>query len=288
MSYDNNIMEPQKDKSAAELAEVSRELRLSALEMLYKAGSGHPGSTFSTMDILTALYFGGILKYDSARPDWNERDYFLMSNGHAAPALYAILAKAGYFAETELGKLRQLGAGAQGHPHRGSLPGIEISSGSLGQGLSVGIGLAQAARLKNTGQKVYVMMSDGEQEEGSTWEAIMLAPKLKLNNLIAIIDKNGMQIDGATNKVMPSLDPLAEKYRAFGWRVLEINGHDFDEILSALKEVEDVKDDRRSVAIIANTVRGKGVSFMENNPSWHAGKITEKQYEQAKNELMDK
>jgi len=275
--------------NSQELAQIARQLRLAALGAMYKCGSGHPGSTFSTMDVLTALYFGGILKYDPLQPEWNERDYFLMSNGHAAPALYVVLAKAGYFVETELEKLRQLGNSAQGHPHRGSLPGIEISSGSLGQGLSVGIGLARAAQFKKTGQKVFVMMSDGEQEEGSTWEAVMLAPKLKLNNLIAIIDKNGMQIDGATSTVMPNLDPLADKYRAFGWSVKEIDGHDFAEITSALKDIEDIKDDKRPdklpLAIVARTVRGKGASFMENSPSWHAGKISDEQFMQAKNEL---
>jgi transketolase len=269
--------------NSQELTQIARELRLLALRAMYQCGSGHPGSTFSTMDVLTALYFGGILKYDPAQPDWQERDYFLLSNGHAAPALYAVLAKAGYFAETELDKLRQLGAGAQGHPHRGALPGVEISSGSLGQGLSVGIGLARAAQLKKSGQKIYVMQSDGEQEEGSTWEAVMLAPKLGLDNLITIIDKNGMQIDGATKQVMPSLDPLADKYRAFGWAVKEIDGHNFDEIIPAFKEVQ---EEGKPLVIIANTVRGKGVSFMENSPSWHAGKITDEQYEQAKKDLM--
>lgn len=272
-----------KTTNIQELQQIARELRLSALGAMYKAGSGHPGSTFSTMDILTTLYFGVVLQYDPRRPDWNERDYFLMSNGHAAPALYAVLAKAGFFEKAELEKLRQLGNSAQGHPHRGSLPGVEISSGSLGQGLSVGIGLAQAAQLKKTDQKVYVLMSDGEQEEGSTWEAVMLAPKLKLNNLIAIIDKNGMQIDGATKTVMPNLDPLAEKYRAFGWGVLEIEGHDFAEISTAFTTA---KNSTEPVVIIAKTVRGKGVSFMENSPAWHAGKITNEQFEIAKNDLL--
>ena len=265
-----------------ELAMISRELRLSALDALFKAGSGHPGSTFSSMDVLTVLYFGGFLKYDCNNPEWNERDYFLLSNGHAVPALYAVLAKAGYFDKTELDKLRQIGAGAQGHSHRGSLPGIEISSGSLGQGLSVGIGLACTVQVKKTDQKIYVMMSDGEQEEGSTWEAVMLAVKLKLNNLIAIIDKNGMQIDGTTKHVMPSLDPLAEKYRAFGWNVSEIDGHNFEEIIATLA-TEKITNCPR--AIVSKTIRGKGVSFMENSPKWHAGKITEEQYEQAKDEL---
>lgn len=265
-----------------ELAQIARGLRLVALEAMYRCGSGHPGSAFSTLDVLTALYFGGILKYDPTRSDWSERDYFLLSNGHAAPALYAVLAKAGYFSVDELFKLRELGSGAQGHPHRGSLSGVEISSGSLGQGLSVGIGLASAAKTRKTEQEVFVMQSDGEQEEGSTWEAVMLAPKLKLDNLITIIDKNGMQIDGATMAVMPNLDPLADKYRAFGWAVREIDGHNFAEIIPAFKEKQEAG---KPLAIIAKTVRGKGVSFMENSPHWHAGKISEEQYEQAKKEL---
>ncbi|HLD25464.1 MAG TPA: transketolase [Candidatus Andersenbacteria bacterium] len=262
-----------------DLAEKVIQLRREVIDALYAAQSGHPGSALSTMEMLVALYYGEILKYDPQRPDWEDRDYFLLSNGHACPALYVVLAEAGYFDAAELQKLRQLGAGAQGHPHRGSLPGVEISSGSLGQGLSVGLGLAHALKLQGRKNHVYVMMSDGEQEEGSTWEAVMYAGKSGLDNLTAIIDKNQFQIDGATADVMPSLDPLAEKYRAFNWEVQEIDGHNFSEILPALEQVT------RPLAIISHTIRGKGVSFMEGSTHWHAGAISAEQYETAKNEL---
>lgn len=266
----------------AKLSNKSRELREDAIKMLYKAQSGHPGSAMSTMDVLTVLFYGGILKHSPKNSEDSNRDYFILSNGHACPSLYAVLADRGYFKKSELGKLRQLGAGAQGHPHRGSLPGIEISSGSLGQGLSVGIGLAYGARLKTKNNFIYVMMSDGEQEEGSTWEAVMYAPKKKLNNLVAIIDKNNYQIDGATKDVMPNLDPLGDKYAASGWHVQEIDGHDFGEINNALGKAQKIK---KPAVIIANTVRGKGVSFMENSEHWHAGAISDEEYEQAMEEL---
>jgi len=274
-------MEQITKKSFDELALIAKKLRLVVIDALYEAGSGHPGSSLSVMDLLVTLYFGGFLKYDPKNSQWEERDLFLLSNGHAVPALYAILAEAGYFDFNELNGLRKLGRGAQGHPKRDSLPGIEISSGSLGQGLSVGIGLALAAQLKKTGQKVFVMMSDGEQQEGSTWEAVMLAPKLKLDNLTAIIDKNKMQIDGTTQEVMPNLDPLVEKYLAFGWEVKEVNGHNIKEIIGALS----AKNKNGPRVIVANTLRGKGVSFMEGSKHWHAGKITPDQYEQAKKDI---
>jgi transketolase len=268
-------------KSPEELVLIAKRLRRIVIDALYEAGSGHPGSSMSVMDLLVTLYFGGFLNHDPKNPEWKERDLFLLSNGHAAPALYAILAEAGYFDFDELNGLRKLGRGAQGHPKRGSLSGVEISSGSLGQGLSVGIGLAYCALIKNTKQKVFVIMSDGEQQEGSTWEAVMLAPKLKLNNLTAIIDKNQMQIDGSTHEIMPSMDSLAEKYLAFGWEVKEINGHNFEEITGALSD----KNKSGPRVIIANTLRGKGVSFMEGSEHWHAGKITTEQYEQAKKDI---
>lgn len=268
------------------LEETARGLRKQVIEMLYEAQSGHPGSSLSGMDMLVTLFFDDLLKHDPEKPDMADRDYFILSNGHACPALYAVLAKRGYFLKDELKKLRQLGAGAQGHPHRGSLPGIEISSGSLGQGLSVGIGLALASRRRKQDKRtVYVMMSDGEQEEGSTWEAVMYAPKEKLDNLIALVDKNGMQIDGFTKKVMPTLDPLAAKYRAFGWHVQEIDGHNFKVIRKALVKAKQIN---KPAVIIAHTVRGKGVSYMENSEHWHAGAITREQYQVAMEELASK
>jgi len=269
-----------------QLESRAKGLRRQTIDMLYLAQSGHPGSSLSVMDILVTLFFGGLLKHDPAHPGWEERDLFILSNGHACPALYAVLAQRGYFEWQELKRLRQLGARAQGHPHRGSLPGVEISTGSLGQGLSVGIGLALAGQRKNKGKRrVYVMMSDGEQEEGSTWEAVMYAPKEKLDNLIAIVDKNGMQIDGFTKHVMPHLDPLAEKYRAFGWLVQEIDGHNMREISLAVCQAQKAK---KPTVIIAHTIRGKGVSFMENSEHWHAGALTPEQYKVAMEELKAK
>lgn len=264
------------------LPALAKSLRFEALEMLYQAQSGHPGSALSTMDVLAALYFGDTLRHDPKKPDWDKRDYFLLSNGHACPALYVVLAEAGYFPKTELKKLRQLGAGAQGHPHRGSLPGIEISAGSLGQGLSVGIGIAAGLKLQKKPNKVYVMMSDGEQEEGSTWEAVMYAPKQRLDNLIAIIDKNKFQIDGATKDIMPGLDSLAEKYKAFHWQVQEIDGHNFAEIVAALEKAQQADS---PTVIISHTIRGKSVSFMEGSDHWHAGAISPEQFEQIKKEF---
>lgn len=258
------------------------QLKRETIEALYRAQSGHPGSSMSTMEVLVALYFGGFLRYDPKHSHDPERDYFLLSNGHACPALYAVLADAGFFPKEELAQLRQLGAFAQGHPHRGSLPGVEISTGSLGQGLSVGIGLAYAIKLQRRKNKVVVLMSDGEQEEGSTWEAVMSATKFKLSKLIAIVDKNKFQIDGATEDIMPGLDPLAKKYKAFNWQVQEIDGHNVSEVLTALQKAE---KSRKPSVIIAHTVRGKGVSFMEGSDHWHAGVINEEQYRQALREL---
>lgn len=264
------------------LQRKAKKLRREVIAMLYQAQSGHPGSALSTMDLIAALYFSGVLKYNPKQAASVSRDYFLLSNGHAAPALYAVLAEAGYFSKKELKNLRQLGSGTQGHPHKGALPGVEISSGSLGQGLSVGIGIALALKKKRKKNNVWVMMSDGEHQEGSTWEAIMSASKFGLSNLVAIVDKNGMQIDGNTSVVMPGLDPLADKYRAFNWNVLEIDGHDVLQILNALKGAKEAKE---PTVIIAQTIRGRGVSFMENSPHWHAGALTDAQYKQALEDL---
>lgn len=265
-----------------ELPAKARQLRRAAIDACYAAQSGHPGSALSIMDMLVALYYGGHLQHDPHDPAAADRDYFLLSNGHACPGWYAVLADRGYFPQEELQQLRQLNAGLQGHPHRGSLPGIEMSSGSLGQGLSVGIGLAYSVRLTHQSNRVYVMMSDGDHEEGSTWEAIMFAPKQQLDNIIVVVDRNHMQIDGWTADVMPALDNLAAMYESFGWSVQEIDGHDFTAINSALTTAQAATN---PAVIIANTVRGKGVSFMENSEHWHAGAISQEQYEQAKRDL---
>lgn len=258
------------------------QLRRMAIDACYSAQSGHPGSALSIMNVLVALYYDEVLKHDPNNPTDEDRDYFLLSNGHACPGLYAVLADRGYFPKEDLQNLRKLGANVQGHPHLGALPGIEVSSGSLGQGLSVGIGIASGLKLKKSDRTVYVMMSDGEQQEGSTWEAVMYAPKRNLDNLVAIVDKNGFQIDGSTEEVMPGLDPLAEKYKAFNWHVQEIDGHNHDEIMAALQEAKNADG---PAVIISNTLRGKGVSYMKGSEHWHAGAISDEQYEQAKQEL---
>ena len=258
------------------------QFRREILETLQIAGSGHPGGSLSAVEIMISLY-GYKLKHNAQSPDWGGRDYLIVSKGHVTPVVYVTLANYGFFPKEELQHLRQLGAKVQGHPHRGSLPGIEISSGSLGQGLSVGIGIAAALKLQGGKNRVYVMMSDGEQEEGSTWEAIMAAPKFKVDNLTAIVDKNRMQIDGATEHVMPTLDPLAEKYKAFQWEVQEIDGHNPTEIMSALQKPP--ASTGTPNVIISHTTRGQGVSFMENSDHWHAGAITPEQFATIKKEL---
>jgi len=265
-----------------QLTEKARQIRVETIKLLYEAQSGHPGSALSMADILTALYFKPILKFDPKNPDWDKRDYFLLSVGHAVPVMYSLLTLAGYYPKAKLKGLRAFGSDLQGHPKRGTFPGIEISSGSLGQGLSVGIGLALALKLDKQPNKVVVMTSDGEQEEGSTWEALMFAAKHKLDNIIAVVDKNESQINGPTKQVMPSLDPLPDKYQAFGWKVVEINGHSFPQIIAALEQGYNTKG---PLAIIANTTIGKGVSYMEGDYKWHHGKLTDELYQQALNDL---
>jgi transketolase len=265
-----------------ELEDIARKIRIETIKSLYAAQSGHPGSSLSIMDVLVALYFGGGLTHDPAKPDWEGRDYFLLSNGHAAPGLYACLAMAGYYPVEKLDGLRKIGTPLHGHPIRGTFPGVEISSGSLGMGLSIGIGIALGLKLKDKKNKVFVMMSDGEQEEGSTWEALMLAPKYKLDNLVAIVDDNESQINGPTREIMPTLDPLAEKYRAFHWEVVEIDGNNMGEVVGAFKQARKAKG---PFIIISNTLIGKGVSYMEGDWRWHHGKISEEQYKIAMRDL---
>jgi transketolase len=270
------------DESFEPLKEIARRIRIETVKSLYAAQSGHPGSSLSIVDVLTALYFGGILKHDPQNPSWEERDYFLLSNGHAVPALYACLAVAGYYPVEKLEGLRRLGTGLEGHPKRGTFPGIEVSSGSLGQGLSVGVGIALGLKLLNKKNRVFVMMSDGEQQEGSTWEAVMFAPKHQLNNLIAIIDKNGNQINGPTKVIMPALDPLADKYRAFHWETVEIDGHNMSQILQAFRQGLSAE---KPFVIISHSITGKGISFMEGDYHWHHGVLTESLFRKAMADL---
>ncbi len=254
-----------KEYSIDELKERANYMRGLDLISLCSAKSGHSGGTLSMFDILSALYLK-VAKHDPKNPEWEDRDRVIWSAGHKAPALYVSLAISGYFPEEETATLRMLGSPLQGHPHRKELPGIEISSGSLGQGLSVAVGVALAAKLDKKDYKVYAITSDGEQQEGSMWEAIMEAGNFKLNNLITILDLNRLQIDGWTKDVQ-CIDPIADKYIAFGWDVIEIDGHNMEEIVAAFEKAG--KSTEKPTLILANTIKGKGVSFMEDQAGWH-------------------
>ncbi len=264
-----------------ELEGIARKVRLHSIKMIYDAGSGHPGGSLSSADILTALYFH-IMKHDPKKPDWADRDRFVLSKGHGAPALYAVLAEAGYFEVEELCTLRKMGSRLQGHPCMGKTPGIEMSTGSLGHGLAAGNGMALAARLDRKLHRIYVLLGDGEMDVGETWEAAMLASHYKLDNVTAFIDRNRLQLDGPTEKIM-SIEPLADKWKAFGWHVIEINGHAMKEIIHATNEAKGVKG--RPTVIICHTVKGKGVSYMEGNLHFHGKAPSDSEYEQAMKEL---
>lgn len=251
--------------STKELQDIANQVREDIIKMLLKAKSGHAAGALGMADVFTALYFA-ILKHDPKNPDWKERDKLVLSNGHICPALYATLAHAGYFKKQELLTLRDLGSRLQGHPSSLDLPGIEASSGPLGQGLSQAIGMALASKLDQKKSEIYCLMSDGELNEGQSWEAFMFAAKHKLHNLTAIIDRNNIQIDGYTEDVMP-LEPLADKLKSFNWHVLEIDGHNIEEVIDACHKAKAIF--QQPVAIIAHTIPGKGVEFMENNPEWH-------------------
>lgn len=261
------------------LEKKSGQIRYSVIEMIAAANSGHPGSSLSAVDIIACLYFYQ-MKHDPGNPGWKERDRFILSKGHGAPALYATLAEATYFPKEELKSLRKLGSRLQGHPDMKKLPGIEVSTGSLGQGLSVANGMALGARLDMSNSHFYVLMGDGELEEGEIWEAAMTSTHYRLDNLTAIIDRNRLQIDGETEKVK-GLEPLADKFKAFGWHVLETDGHDLAQILDAVGHREKGKP----VMVIARTVKGKGVSFMENKVEFHGKPPTPEETVKALQEL---
>lgn len=259
-----------------QLRQSAYELRKDILEMTTLAGSGHPTSSFSCIDIMTALYFHE-MKYDAKNPEWPERDRFILSKGHAAPALYACLGRAGYFPREETKRLRKINSMLQGHPDRVKTPGVEISTGSLGTGLSVGNGMAWAGKMDKKRYHVFVMLGDGEIQEGQIWEAIWTTHQFKLNNVTAIIDRNGLQNDGWVKETKDP-EPLDKKLKAFGWKVLKINGHRFEEILPALQKA---RKSKKPTCIIAKTVKGKGVKFIENNPDLHGKALTQEQYEEA-------
>jgi transketolase len=269
------------DLSLPELEKMARQLRRHVITMIATAGSGHPGGSLSAADIVTALYFKA-MRHDPKNPQWPDRDRFVLSKGHAAPILYAALAECGYFPVEELSTLRKLGSRLQGHTDRTLTPGVEMSAGSLGQGLSYGIGMALAGRLDKRDYRVYVLLGDGECDEGQVWEAAMFAPHHRMDNITAIIDHNDLQLDGRVCDIM-GLEPLADKWRAFNWHVIEINGHDIKAILQALKKAGDVKG--KPTVIIAHTIKGKGVSFMEGNVDFHGKAPNPQETEQALKEL---
>jgi len=267
--------------SAAELKGMAKKLRRHVITMTATAGSGHPGGSLSAADIITALYFK-VLRHDPENPQWSDRDRFILSKGHAAPILYAALAEAGYFPVAELATLRKLDSRLQGHTDRNFTPGVEMSAGSLGMGLSFAIGVALAARLDSKAYRTYALLSDGECEEGETWEAALAAAQFKLDNLTAIVDCNGMQLSGWTRDIM-NLEPFTQKWQAFGWHTIDIDGHDLDQILSACQGAEKIKG--KPTVIIARTIKGKGVSFMENNVAFHGKAPTWEEAERALKEL---
>jgi transketolase len=251
--------------SVAGMEAMAKKLRRHIVTMIGRAGSGHPGGSLSAVEIMTALYFK-LMRHKPLDPQWPGRDRFILSKGHAAPALYAVLAECGYFPVEELMTLRQMGSRLQGHPDRTITPGVEMSSGSLGQGLSFGLGVALAGRLDEQHYRVYVLLGDGECNEGQVWEAAMATAHYNIDNLTAVVDNNGQQIDGWNCDVM-SLDPFVAKWQAFGWNVIEVDGHSLPKLIAAFKEAQGVKG--QPTVIIAHTIKGKGVSFMENNPDFH-------------------
>jgi transketolase len=268
------------DAQIKSLEETATRIRKTIIETLLEAGSGHSAGPLGMADIFTALYFH-ILKHNPKIPDWPDRDRLVLSNGHICPVRYVTMAYAGYFPLHELKTLRKLNSRLQGHPHRTSLPGVETTSGPLGSGLSQAIGMALAARLDHKKYRVYCAMSDGEHDEGNVWEAVQCAAKYKLDNLTVIIDRNNIQIDGFTEEIMP-LESLRAKYESFNWHVLEIDGHNFYSIISSVAEAQAIHE--RPTVIIAHTIPGKGVSFMENEYAWH-GKPPNK--EEARRALLE-
>lgn len=265
-----------------QLQSLANHIREDIIKMLMAAKSGHSAGPLGIADVFTALYFGGVLNHDPKNPDWPERDRVFLSNGHICPVLYVALAHAGYFPLKELATLRKLGTRLQGHPHYGSLPGIENTSGPLAQGASIAVGCAYAAKMDKKKNQIFCLVGDGEQQEGQTWEAALFAGKHKLDNLTFIMDRNNIQIDGFTEDVMP-IEPLADKYRAFGWHVLEVDGHDIRRIIGAINEAKAIYE--KPVMILAHTIPGKGVSFMEFEYKWHGSPPNPEQGKQALEEL---
>ncbi len=264
-----------------DLKPLAREIRKRIIEMTFSANSGHPGGSLSITDVLTALYFKE-MNVDPENPNDPDRDILVMSKGHASPALYAVLSLRGYFPSELLSGFRKINSNLEGHVHRG-IPGVESSTGSLGQGLGVAVGFALAAKLDKKNKKVFAILGDGEMDEGNIWESIMAAGKYKLNNLIAIVDRNRIQLDGFTEDIMP-LNDIGKKVEPFGWEIIYINGNDMDEVINGIEKAKKVND--KPVFIVANTIKGKGVSYMENNPKYHGNPPANiEEFEQAIREI---
>lgn len=268
-------------RDVRQLNEAARDLRIEILKMLAEAGSGHTGGSLSAADIVAALYFYK-MRHRPDEPDWKERDRFVLSKGHAAPVLYAALALSGYFDKGLLRTLRRIDSPLQGHPSSKMLKGVEVSTGSLGQGLSIAAGMAMGLRMDGLDSRIYALLGDGELQEGQVWEAAMTASHYCIDNLCAIIDNNGLQIDGFCCDVM-NINPIAEKWHAFGWNVININGHDMEEVVNALDNAETVKG--KPTVIVARTVKGKGVSFFEGKAEYHGLAPTKEELEMALKEL---
>ena len=261
-----------------DLKEMCRIIRCDILTMIHQAGSGHPGGSLSATELLVGLYFGGIIQVNPDDPEWSGRDRFILSKGHAAPVVYAVLARKGYFPSEELGTLRKFGSILQGHPHKQCTPGLDCSSGSLGQGLSIANGLALGFKKQEMPNRVYCLLGDGELQEGQVWEAVMTAAQNKLDNVCAIVDYNHVQLDGTTEEIK-DLGDLCAKWHDFGWNVIEVDGHDLDQVVRAYEMAMSFKG--KPSVLIANTVKGKGVSFMEGDCNWHGNAPNAEQLKQA-------
>ncbi len=272
------------EKKLKELKEICKGLRASILRMTNAAASGHPGGSLSAVEILTVLYFS-IMSYDPKNPNWHERDRLVVSKGHSTPLVYSILAKAGYYKGDDLLTFRSLGSPYQGHTDRLKVPGIEVSTGSLGHGTSNAVGMALGCRLDKLKNRIYLLQSDGELQEGSTWEAIMSASHYHLGNLTCIVDRNRIQLDGWTEETM-TLEPINKRYEAFGWHVQEVNGHDLNQVHDAILKTQEIgPKENKPCVIIAHTVKGKGVSFMEDEVKWHGVAPNNEELEKALEEL---
>ena len=271
-------------ESLERIQDICKEVRADIVRMTSAAGSGHPGGSLSAVEAMTVLYFN-VMKHRPTEPDWSERDRFFLSKGHACPVLYAVMARSGYFPVEELLTLRKCGTRLQGHPSCKTLPGIEVSSGSLGQGLSIANGFALSAKVSGKDRRSYCLLGDGELQEGQVWEAIMTAAHYKLDNVCAVVDYNGLQIDGNVENVM-GIAPLADKWRSFNWHVIECDGHDVSQMMAAYEEAKQTKG--KPSVIIMKTVKGKGVSFMENVAGWHGKVPNAEELQKALDEIYGK